>query len=180
MGKFHLLNLNFPIATLFPMRYSWEERVQDMGLRESFQKLVEKKQEEIRDLEIQVREARAYVQALQDSVRLLPKEESKSLNPKGSPATLRDGTNLARAREILLEARGPLHVNDILGKMGKPIDQASRVSLVGTLGSYSRKGKIFTRTGPNIFGLIEFDALEGDRLVVKDEEDLPADFGKNW
>jgi hypothetical protein len=151
-----------------------------MGLRDSFQKLIEKKQDEIRDLEIQVREAQAYVQALQDSVRLLPKDEAKSLNLKDSTATLRDGTNLARARDILLEAKGPLHVNDILSKMGKPIDLASRVSLVGTLGSYSRKGKIFTRTGPNIFGLIEFDAPEGNRLVVKDAEDLPADFGRNW
>jgi len=149
-----------------------------MGLRESFQKLIEKKQDEIRDLEIKVREAQAYLQALQDSCRLLPKEEIKTLGSKESP-TLRDGTNLARAREILLEAKRPLHINDILVKMGKPIDQATRVSLVGTLGSYSRKGKIFTRTGPNIFGLIEFEELNGTvPIAVKNENELPAEFGK--
>ena len=148
-----------------------------MGLRESFQRLIEKKQEEIRDLEIRVREGHAYVQALQDSVRLLPKDDSKPLNSKDS-STLRGGSNLAQAREILLTARQPLHVNDILAKMGKPIDQATRVSLVGTLGSYSRKGRIFTRTGPNIFGLIEFNDSNGGGSEVKEASDLPDNFGK--
>jgi hypothetical protein len=149
-----------------------------MGLRESFQKLIDKKQDEIRNLEIQVREAQAYVQALQDSIRLLPKDDLRVANSKDSSPTLRDGTNLAKTREILLEAKKPLHINDILIKIGKPIDQASRVSLVGTLGSYSRKGKIFTRTGPNIFGLIEFQELNGMTREVKEPSDLPEDFGK--
>ena len=149
-----------------------------MGLRESFQKLIDKKQEEILDLEIRIREAQAYVQALQDSIRLIPKDDAKISASRES--TLRDGTNLANTRQILLEARKPLHINEILAKIGKPIDQASRVSLVGTLGSYSRKGKIFTRTGPNIFGLIEFDELNGKRVEVKQGDDLPDEFGKDW
>ena len=45
-----------------------------MGLRENFQKLIERKQAEIRELEVRIREAQSYLQALQDSAKLLPKE----------------------------------------------------------------------------------------------------------
>src|SRR5205814_8637416 len=42
-----------------------EWRAKKMGLRENFQKLIDKKLQEIRSLEIQTREATAYIQALQ-------------------------------------------------------------------------------------------------------------------
>ena len=143
-----------------------------MGLRENFQKLIEKKQDEIRELEVRIREAQAYLQALQDSARLLPKDETKPAS-NGTSATpqLRAGTDLARVREILATAGEPMHVNDILEKMGKTVDQQARVSLVGTLGSYSRKGRVFTRPAPNTFGLIGMSPSAG-------RDEIPEDFGK--
>ena len=45
-----------------------------MGARESLQKLIDRKLAEIDRLEQQLRDARVYVQAVQDSFKLLPKE----------------------------------------------------------------------------------------------------------
>ena len=47
-----------------------------MGLRENFQKLLDKKQQEVRALELNVREYHIYIQALQDSMKMLPKENA--------------------------------------------------------------------------------------------------------
>ncbi|NYF53034.1 hypothetical protein [Tunturiibacter gelidoferens] len=142
-----------------------------MGIRENFQKLVERKQNEIRELEMRIRESNAYIQALQDSIKLLPKEveHSKAVDAE---ASLRPGTTLFAIQNLLRDKGGPMHVNDILSQLGKPIDASSRVSLVGTLGSYSRKGRVFNRPAPNTFGLIEFGDIE-DQL-----EELPEKFGK--
>jgi hypothetical protein len=142
-----------------------------MGLRDNFQKLIERKQAEIRELEMRIREAQSYLQALQDSSKLLPKEtDNNGLIPSGF--SLRPGTSLARVREIIKESGKPMHINDILAQLGKTVDNQNRVSLVGTLGSYSRKGRVFSRTAPNTFGLIELGQQ------VSTEDDLPETFGK--
>jgi hypothetical protein len=142
-----------------------------MGVRENFQKLIERKQAEIRELEVRIREAQAYLQALQDSAKLFPKEtETNGVGPSG--VSLRAGSSLARVRDIIKETGSPMHINEILSRLGKPVDNQNRVSLVGTLGSYSRKDRIFSRTAPNTFGLIEL----GHKQTSEDE--LPADFGK--
>jgi hypothetical protein len=145
------------------------ERRTQMGLRENFQRLIEKKQDEIRELEVKIREAQAYLQALQDSARLLPKDDIKQ-NAAALDAPLRPGSELARVQEIIAAEGNPMHVNDILTKMGKPVDQSNRVSLVGTLGSYTRKGRVFTRPAPNTFGLIGMAMPAG-------RDELPEKFG---
>lgn len=161
-------------ASALPCGIVVRERGAVVGVRENFQKLIDKKQDEIRELEVRIRESTAYLQALQDSLRLLPRDDFKqqSNGSEGAEASLRPGSALATVRGILAEAGTPIHVNQILEKMGKPVDQKGRTSLVGTLGSYSRKGRIFTRPAPNTFGLIEV----GVSPSLGDE--IPDDFGK--
>lgn len=162
----------FTIAPMFPMRYSEIKKDGDqMGIRENFQKLIERKQAEIRELEVQIREAQSYLQALQDSAKLLPKEADNN-GVASSEYSLRPGTSLARVRDIIKEKGAPMHINDILSRLGKTIDTQNRVSLVGTLGSYSRKGRIFSRTAPNTFGLLELGQQEASA------NDIPEMFGK--
>jgi hypothetical protein len=48
--------------------------------------------------------------------------------------------------------------------------KAARVSLVGSLGNYVRKQMIFTRPGPNIFGLVGMQSANG--------AELPEGFGE--
>jgi hypothetical protein len=142
-----------------------------MGLRENFQKLIERKQAEIRELEVRIREAQSYLQALQDSAKLLPKEVDNN-GVVSAGFSLRPGTSLAKVRDIIKEVGTPMHINDILSRLCKTIDNQNRVSLVGTLGSYSRKGRVFSRTAPNTFGLLELGHREAS------EDELPATFGR--
>ena len=137
-----------------------------MGIRENLQKLVSKKLEEISALELQVKEAKAYIQGLQDSIKLLPRDASSA-----AEYTLREGSALARTRDVLKTAGIPMPIAEILKALGTPQDKKHRISLAGTLSGYARDGKVFTKTAPNTFGLIEF------RTVQSNEDEIPDDFG---
>ena len=140
-----------------------------MGVRDNFQKLINKKFEEIAALELQIREAKAYIQALQDSMKLLPRDAM------GAPEyTLREGSTLSKTRDILKNAAVPMSIGEILKALGKPQDKKHRTSLAGTLSAYSKDGKIFTKTAPNTFGLLEF---QNSSRNVDEGVDLPEEFG---
>ena len=142
-----------------------------MGVREQFQKLIDRKQQDIKDLELQLEKARTYAQALQDSMRLLPKEFSSADREQ----SLRPGTALAKAREALKVAGKPMHISDILKAIGKPPDKKNKLSLSGSLSTYVRNRQIFSRPAPNTFGLIEMVKVVSDPSIEGIE--LPEDFG---
>jgi len=140
-----------------------------MKFRDDLQKRIEKKELEIRDLEKQLAAAQAYLQALQETVRMLPKE------PRGlqtAPAqVLRPGSGVAKAREAILKAGKPLHITELLKAIGRPVDKNNRVSLSGSLSGYVKRNEIFTRPAPNTFGLIELNHSQ------MPEDEPPEDFG---
>ena len=138
-----------------------------MGIRENLQRLVTKKQEEIASLELKITEARAYIQGLQDSIKLLPRDGNGI-----AEYALREGTALAKTRDLLKTAGTPLTIVEILKGLGKPQDKSNRISLAGTLSGYARDGKVFVKTAPNTFGLIEFKNTQPES-----EEEIPEDFG---
>jgi hypothetical protein len=145
-----------------------------MGIRENLQKLTDKKQAEIGELELQIREGKAYIQAMQDSMKLLPRDGAAAIEH-----TLRPGSGLAKARDAIRTAGGPLPIADILKAIGKPQDKKHRVSLAGTLSGYARDGKIFEKTAPNTFGLLEMrkSPFTGDNAAQITDDDIPEDFG---
>ena len=140
-----------------------------MGIRENLQKLIVKKLEEIAALELQLRETKAYIQGLQDSMKLLPRDDGNGV----AEHTLREGSALAKTRDALKAAGTPMPIVDILKAVGKPVDKKHRISLAGTLSGYARDGKVFTKTAPNTFGLIEF----GTARIEEDEDEIPEEFG---
>jgi hypothetical protein len=147
-----------------------------MRIREQYQKLLERKQQEIQDLQIQIEKAKAYMQALQDTMRFLPKEESQE------DASLRPGTALAQARDVLRRTARPMHVNEILKALNRPADKKHRVSLSGSLSNYVRNGQIFTRPAPNTFGLFETARTSSNEPEAAGEiEDIviPDEFGED-
>jgi hypothetical protein len=136
-----------------------------MDIRKELDKKISKKREEIDSLQNELQTAKTYLQALEDTRKLLPR------NPVDKPTvTLRPGTDLSRVRVILQEARAPLHVEDLLKRLGKPVEKKSKLSLSGSLASYARDNKIFTRPAPNTFGLVEFEA-------GAPTDEPPEDFG---
>jgi hypothetical protein len=145
-----------------------------MHIREQFQKLLDRKEQEILDLQLQIEKAKAYVQALQDSMRFLPKDDGQD------DTTLRPGSALYLAQEVLRAAGKPMHITEILKALNKPTDKKRRLSLGGSLSGYVRKGQIFTRPAPNTFGLIETSksSLNDASGASGEELDLPEEFGE--
>ena len=95
-----------------------------MGAREGLQRLIDKKEAEIADLEIRVREGKAYIQALQDSMKILPRDAG------GEQPELRPESALAKTRDFIKNSGKPLHIIEILKLLGKPTDKKNRVSMM--------------------------------------------------
>lgn len=136
-----------------------------MGMRRRIEERIERKEEEIRLLETQIKEAQAYVQAMQDTLRMLPRESTNAVSVE---AQLKPDSIVAKTLALLRKANRPLHIKEILHGLGKQDSKKNRVSLAGSLGWYVRQEKLFSRPLPNTFSLIGKDA---------NTEELPDDFG---
>ena len=121
-------------------------------MKQIIEKRIERKRAEIQELERKILEAKAYLKALDDVKRSLLSDQ-----PSGKPVVLgrRKGTDLARAREAILKAGRPLHINELLKILGKEMNKKNRVSLSGNMAAYVRSGKVFTRPAPSTYGLLE-------------------------
>jgi len=139
-----------------------------MSLRVELQKRIERKNTEIREHEEFIRQAQAYIQGLQDTLKLIPKEDEF-----GQPNTaFRHGSNVAKARDVLVAAARPMHIIEILKAMGQPTDKKHRLALAGSIASYARKDQVFKKTAPNTFGLLDFE----EEIPIMPE---PMDLGLN-
>jgi len=138
-----------------------------MNIRKELERKIERKKEEIASLEKTLGEARAYLQALEDTRKMLPKDPD--LNEE---VVLRPGTELAKVRGVLQQEGQPLHVEELLKRIGKSPEKKHKISLSGSLAAYVRDHKIFTRPAPNTFGLVEFESADGSS-----EDGPPENFG---
>jgi hypothetical protein len=159
MSQLFILALEFHSGVYFKLSAN-------MGIRENVQKLITKKLEENVSLEHQIMSNKAYIQGLQDSMKFLPRDGNGV-----AEYVLREGSALAKTRDALRAAGTPLAIVDILRALGKPQDKEHRTSLAGTLSGYARDGKVFTKTAPNTFGLLEF------RTIPSEDSEIPEDFG---
>ena len=123
-----------------------------MSIRREIEKRIEKKQAELAGLQKQIAEASAYIQAMHDVLKLHTKEGNGDSAPVHS---LREGSDLSKVRNMILKEGHPIHINEILKGLGKEDTNSNRTSVAGSLGSYVRRSKIFTRPAANTFGLIE-------------------------
>jgi hypothetical protein len=140
-----------------------------MGLREDLLKRIERKQQEIQEMELRIREANAYVQAMQDTIKLLPKDTNGDAR-----VALRPGSDVWKAQDAITKAGKPLHLLEILKAIGKPQDKNSRLALAGSLARYARNKQVFVRVSPNTFGLIALGAAPPETRVVEPPEDFGA------
>jgi hypothetical protein len=136
-----------------------------MGARQQIQRQIDKKYEEIGELTERLTQAHAYVNGLEDALKLLPKEDEA-----GREVILRHGTAIAQARDALRTRGVAMHISEILAAVKRPDTHENRIALSGSIAAYVRKGQIFTRTGPNVFGLIEF----GPQRVEESEDKTKA------
>ena len=142
--------------------------------REEALKRIEKKRSEITSVEMQIREANSYIQALEDLLKMLPREPSAVAGSEAHSQTLRPGSVVARAREAILKAGRPLRITEILAALEKPTDNTTRAGVSGSISAYYRKGEVFTRPAPNTFGLIEIgNKLDTQRARGKSMDPAP-------
>lgn len=127
-----------------------------MGIRTKIEEKIKKKEDEIREYENKIREAKSYLQALQDTIKLLPKEIENGAMVENM---LKPGSNIAKTYDFLKKTGKPLHLNEILIGIGKTTSKKDRISLGGSLGWYVRRKEIFTRPAPNTFGLKNFEDI---------------------
>jgi hypothetical protein len=144
-----------------------------MNERRKIEERLRKKEGEIREFEAKIRDTRIYVQALRDVLNILPRESERSIRA----GALRPGSGMAKVRELIIEKGRPRHVSELLEALGRPVTRESRVSLSGSLAAYVRKGEIFTRSGPNTFGLIELGHVNENK--ANPEHEPPAGFGED-
>src|ERR1700733_7401566 len=104
-----------------------------MGLREEIQRKIEKKQQEVRSLEDQIRDYNIYITSLQDVLKMIPREAEE-----GKEIVLRHGSLLSQARDAIRKAGKPLHVTELLEAIGKPTAKKNRLALSGSLAAYVR------------------------------------------
>lgn len=142
-----------------------------MDFRKKIQDKIKKQTEKIHEIEIQLREAKVYLSALQDTLKLAPKSNGSI----GGKSVLRPGSLVALARESLRKTGKPMHVRDILKDIGKDTTRNNRVSLSGSIGGYIRKEQIFTKIAPNTFGLKEFEQVNnnGSNETIEEDEEIP-------
>ena len=131
-----------------------------MNLRREFEKLIEKKRGEIIEAEKAISSAEAYIQAMTDAIKRLPKDEVSAAPP------VRPGSDVEKIRDAILSAEKPLHISEIILALGRNDDAESKAKIAGLLGWYTTKGKVFTKTAPNTYGLVE-----------SAPPDLPTEFG---
>ena len=113
---------------------------------------ITRKEQEIQELETKIREARAYIQALQDVAQFLPKEGNSS-TPSDLEPSLREGSYITDAKNAIQTAGRPLHIVEILKASGRENNGHLRIVMSGSLAAYVRRGEIFTRPRPNTFQL---------------------------
>ena len=90
-----------------------------------------------------------------------------------SETSFRPGSLAHQAHRVLMEAGEPLHVDEIVKRIGS--GAKSKINVVSTLSRYLRQGKVFTRTAPSTFGLQKGSSDADDDAESEDSgADTPA------
>lgn len=148
-------------------------------MRKELEKRIRRKQadrdrvsEQIAQLTAERASIDAVINELESLVRLTPRGENGDDLVSAPDRDIRFGTEVYYAREVLQGARGPLYVGEILKSQGKDDSKGPRSSLASQLGSYARDGRIFTKEGPNIFGLIDYGDPVSEQDTTEPELDI--------
>jgi hypothetical protein len=127
-----------------------------MALTDDLARRIEKKRQEIAMLEQQLMAAKAYVQAMDEALKLAERINAPVSVRDTGVNTLRKGSLPAMAYPVLRGSGRPLYLTTLLEGMGVPTTAKNKRALASSLSAYARRGDIFTRPQPNTFGLVEF------------------------
>ena len=109
--------------------------------------LATEKEKELVRLEAELRAGRAYLSFLNDRIEAAAEVRNGDDFSSDDPVVV--------IRRLIREAGKPLYLDDILRGLDRPLNRASREEIRGLLLSWVRRGEVFTRPRPGIFGLRE-------------------------
>jgi phage shock protein A len=154
--------------------------METIPMRAKFDQKIRKKQHEIEELEKQIaalqqqiRDANVFISTMEEAKRMLPKNNGEEDTSDDVQASLKEGSALAQARDVLLKAGKPLHVDEILRQMGKEVTKKTRTSLAGSIAGYARDKRVFEKAGANIFKVIGMETKQDPPLNVEYEGEVP-------
>lgn len=147
-----------------------------MSVQADLESRVARERKRVTELRNEIIRREAFVQGLEAALNLLSADRPQDLGE-----SLRSGSDVSKAQQLLSVTKRPLHISDILKGIGKEDTKQNRASLGSSLARYARKGEVFQRgRRPNEFTLI------GDNSPVaqapmedapEDSAELPAIFG---
>jgi hypothetical protein len=144
-----------------------------MKARRDIERRIEREQQKIADLKSQIEYAEAFIQGLQEALKVLPKHDNdKARKGKG---TIRPGSDMARIRDLIKKTGRPMYIGEIVKGLGREDTKANRTSIAGSLGRYVRLEVVFKRVKPNTFALIDMDSVP--EAEPPPDVELPQDFG---
>ena len=148
-----------------------------MSIRTDLERRIDRERLKISDLRDQLGRAEAFVQGLQEALRMLPRETATNGRAQGVSGILRAGGDVSKTQDLLRTTKRPMHITEILEGLGKEVTKTNRASLTSSLARYARRGEIFDKAGPNRFGLLEFARQPSPE--ADDPLDLPDSFGSS-
>jgi hypothetical protein len=142
-----------------------------MSERKLIEDRLRKKEQEVRSYEERIREAKIYVQALRDILKMMDRAVEVEISPD---TTLKPRSMISQAREAIIKKGAPIHIDDLLEALGKEVNRENKASLAGSIAAYVRRNEIFTRPAPSTFGLVEL----GHETAEDEADEPPASFGQ--
>ena len=118
---------------------------------------------ELEALEAELRDAKAILSGKVDAttdITIRPKSRHGFTGGKRAKPIQKD-SSVWWTRRVLKTERTPLHLDHIITRieaLGGP--KVAKATLASNLSRYVTHGDTFTRTGPNVFGLIDYDQPE--------------------
>ena len=103
-----------------------------MPLKDHIINRIKRKETEIQSHEAKIREAKIYLQALQDILKNITQDQTSPESAVSSDNILRPGSMTYKTYELLTKMGKPLHISEILKGIGEePTKKASLVSCTG-------------------------------------------------
>ena len=111
----------------------------------------------------EVRKARQRVERLEDALRhyeevynIITGVSSRDSSDVSREGTVQSGSQGEKVRKVLADAGEPVHIDEIMSRLGIENTVPAKNSLAGSLSRYVRQGQIFTRPARGTFGLVEW------------------------
>jgi hypothetical protein len=150
-----------------------------MSVRDDIEKRIVKEKQKISDLQKQIERSNAFVQGMQEALKLLS-GNSKGIEPAKEISYFRSGDTKS-AYETLKQTGSPMHIDELLSAIGKPISKQNRASLASSLHRAAKRSGIVKSIGNNTFSLSEI-STNGRTNESVDKEvllKLPDNFGED-